>query len=47
MFVIFDFDHTLTNKHYYHFMRCNVALRNNYMLDIYKNNENFIILKTY
>jgi len=41
MFVIFDFDHTLTIKHYYHFMRCNIALRNNYMLDCYKNNDNF------
>lgn len=41
MYIIFDFDHTLTIKHYYHFMRCNVALRNNYMLDMYKDNKNF------
>ena len=37
MIIIFDFDYTITVKHYYHFMRCNTYLRNNYMLDMYTN----------
>ena len=37
MIIIFDFDYTITVKHYYHFMRCNTYLRNNYMLDMYYN----------
>jgi len=37
MIIIFDFDYTITQKHYYHFMRCNTYLRNNYMLDMYYN----------